>query len=214
MEDLQNISNGTARDELSWIDVQEHSVKILNQQGKYLFITPLEAMEHSGMIDKAKSSDHEIIIIPENLKQKIQGAKDSSGDPITDIDQFFASYYDSYEFTFVDIRTLTDQEKAIYYFTPKIVKLFGGLPGTVQSIKISSTMRKDIFSNVETLGCWDRKSNLIIMSRKSLKSLNVYSGTLIHELIHAKTGHCDVTRDFEIALTDNIGNLCQQLLVN
>jgi hypothetical protein len=44
-DDLTNINRGTAHDELLWIDVQEHSVKILNQLGKYLFVTSLEAMQ-------------------------------------------------------------------------------------------------------------------------------------------------------------------------
>ncbi len=68
--DLTNISEGTAHDELSWIDVQEHSVKILNQLGKYLFITSFEGMQYPDMIDQARDSGHEIITIPENLKQK------------------------------------------------------------------------------------------------------------------------------------------------
>src|SRR5699024_4208545 len=37
--DLININKGTAKDELSWIDIQEHAVKILNQEGEYLFVS-------------------------------------------------------------------------------------------------------------------------------------------------------------------------------
>ncbi len=96
--------------------------------------------------------------------------------------------------------------------TPKIVELFGGLPKIVKSIKISSKMRKDLFEDVETLGCWDEKENVIVLSRKTLKSLSAYSGTLIHELIHAKTGYDDVTREFETSLTETIGHFCQKLL--
>lgn len=40
-DDLQNINYGTAHDELSWIDVQEHSVKILNQNEKVLLFHQL-----------------------------------------------------------------------------------------------------------------------------------------------------------------------------
>ena len=211
-KDLPNINKGTAHDELTWIDVQEHSVKILNQQGKYLFVTSSEAMQHPDMIDQARSSGHEVITIPENLKLKIQDAKDLSGNPIIDIGQFVENYNDSFEFSFIEPDKLNDKEKAVYQFTPKILNLFGAPPKKVKEIKISSTMRKDFFAEVETLGCWDEKSSLIVLSRKTLNSISDYSGTLIHELIHAKTGYDDVTRVFENSLTEKIGDLCKLIL--
>lgn len=211
-KDLKNINKGTTRVELSWVDVQEHSVKILNQQGKYLFVTSFEAMQYPDMIDQAKNSGYENIIIPENLKHKIQGSTDLSGNPIVDIRQFVSKYNESFDFNFIAPETLTQKEKEIYDLTPKIIDIFGGLPNKVKSIKISATMRKDFFSNVDTLGCWDEKTNSIVLSRKTLNSLQDYSATLIHELIHAKTGYNDVTRAFESELTETIGKLCGKLL--
>ena len=212
--DLTNINKGTAHDELTWIDVQEHSVKILNQQGKYLFITSFEAMQYPDMIDQAKNSGHEIITIPENLKYKIKDSTDLSGNPIIDIEQFVSNYNDSFDFTFVNPENLTERESTIYNLTPKIIELFGGQPQRVRSIKISSTMRKDLFSEVETLGCWDGQTNSVVLSRKTLETINDYAGTLIHELIHAKTGEDDVTRAFETSLTQTIGHICLQILEN
>jgi hypothetical protein len=211
-KDLTNIDRGTAHDELTWIDIQEHSVKILNQQGKYLFVTSFEAMEHPDMIDQAKNSGHEVITIPENLKYKIQGSTDISGEPIIDIGQFVSNYNDSFDFNFIEPSQLKESEKKVYNLTPKIIELFGRQPKKVKAIKISSTMRKDFFSEVETLGCWDEETNAIVLSRKTLKTITDYSGTLIHELIHAKTGHDDVTRAFETSLTENIGKLCKKIL--
>lgn len=211
-KDLTNINLGTAHDELTWIDVQEHSVKILNQQGKYLFVTSFEAMQHPDMIDQARNSGHAIITIPENLKYKIQGSTDLSGNPIVDIGQFVSNYNDSFDFTFIDLNKLSDKEKEIYQLTSKIIDLFGGQPKKVKSIRISTTMRKDFFADVETLGCWDEKTNSIVLSRKTLKTIADYSGTLIHELIHAKTGQDDVTRAFESSLTETIGQLCGHIL--
>jgi len=65
---------------------------------------------------------------------------------------------------------------------------------------------------VETLGCWDEGTNSIVLARKTLKTISDYSGTLIHELIHAKTGQNDVTRAFESSLTETIGQLCGHIL--
>ena len=62
------------------------------------------------------------------------------------------------------------------------------------------------------MGCWDERNNWIVIDQKALSSIHSYCGVLIHELIHAKTGFIDVTRDFESALTDTIGVICEQLL--
>ena len=75
-------------------------------------------------------------------------------------------------------------------------------------------MRKDFFSAVETPGCWDGQTNSIVLSRKTLETINEYAGTLIHELIHAKTGEDDVTRAFETSLTKTIGHISRQILEN
>jgi len=211
-KDLKNINLGTAHDELTWIDVQEHSVKILNQQGKYLFVTSTEAMQHTDMIDHARNSGHEIITIPENLKLKIQDSTDLSGNRIMDIGQFVDNYNDSFEFNFITVRDMSHQEKSVYGLTQTIVKLFGGMPNNVASIKISSTMREDFLAGNATLGCWDASTSSIVISRDTLKTIADYSGTLIHELIHAKTGYYDVTRLFESALTEQVGNFCERTL--
>lgn len=211
-KDLTKIDRGTEHDELTWIDVQKHSVKILNQKGKYLFITSSEAMQHPDMIDQARRSGHKIITIPENLKAKIQGASDLSGNPIIDIGQFIENYNDSFEYSFVDPDKLNNKEKAVYQLTSKIVGMFGQMPKKVKKIRISSTMRKDFSDEAEIFGCWDQKTRSIVLSRKTLRSLTAYSGTLIHELIHAETGYDDVTRAFENSLTNKIGELSSQIL--
>ena len=99
--DLQKIDRGTAHDELSWIDVQEHAVKILNRDGKVLFVSATDIIMHPDMIHEAEASGHQIVPIPENLKDKIKGGLDLSGKPIVDISQFVTNYNDSFEFEFV-----------------------------------------------------------------------------------------------------------------
>lgn len=205
-----NISN--SGDELQWIDVQEHAVKILNQSGKYLFITPFDSMRYPDMVDEAKNNGYSIIIITENLKNKIEGRGDLSGNPIVDLGQFISNYNDSFEFNFIEYEQLKESEKRVYDLIPRVVKIFGGMPRKVKEIKISTKMRKDLFANSSTLGCWDDKSKSIVLTRKLLSSTAKFSGTLIHELIHAKTGYDDVTREFENELTKSIGKIAELIL--
>lgn len=211
-DDLQNINYGTQHDELSWIDVQEHSVKILNQNEKVLFVSSTDIMLHPDMIDQARASGHQIISIPENLKAKIRGGLDLSGNPIIDISQFTSNYNDSFSFDFVAIENLTTKEREVYNLTNDILNLVDGKPRIVKDIKISMTMRKDFFSDAETVGVWDPSTCSIIILRKMLNSIKDYAGTLIHEAIHARTGLNDVDRSFEHELTITIGQLCEKAL--
>lgn len=57
----------------------------------------------------------------------------------------------------------------------------------------------------ETVGLGDPIERYIIIKRKQLRNLKTYSGTLIHECMHAVSGTDDVSRDFERVLTDIIG---------
>lgn len=211
-DDLQNINYGTQHDELSWIDVQEHSVKILNQNEKVLFVSSIDIMLHPDMIEEAKASGHQIISIPENLKEKIKGGIDLSGKPIIDISQFTTTYNDSFSFDFVAIENLTPKEREVYDLTNDILNLIDGKPRIVRDIKISTTMRKDFFSEGETLGVWEPNTGSIIILRKMLNSIKDYAGTLIHEAIHAKSGMGDISRNFEHELTVAIGQVCEKAL--
>ncbi|MCF8297864.1 MAG: ATP-binding protein [Saprospiraceae bacterium] len=211
-DDLQNINHGTAHDELSWIDVQEHSVKILNQNEKVLFVSSTDIMLYPDMIEEAKESGHQIIIIPENLKEKIKGGLDFSGNPIIDISQFATNYNESFSFEFVEINDLTKDEREIFNLTDKILNLIGGKPRIVRDIKISTTMHKDFFSENETVGIWESSTSSIIILRKMLNSVRDYAGTLIHEAIHAKSGLGDISRNFEHELTTAIGQVCEKAL--
>jgi hypothetical protein len=211
-DDLQNINYGTQHDELSWIDVQEHSVKILNQNEKVLFVSSTDIMLHPDMIEEAKASGHQIISIPENLKEKIKGGTDLSGKPIIDISQFTTTYNDSFSFDFVAIENLTPKEREVYNLTNDILNLIDGKPRIVRDIKISTTMRKDFFSEGETVGVWEPNTGSIIILRKMLNSIKDYAGTLIHEAIHAKSGMGDISKNFEHELTVAIGQVCEKAL--
>ncbi len=97
---------------------------------------------------KQKASGHQIISIPENLKEKIKGGTDLSGKPIIDISQFTTTYNDSFSFDFVAIENLTPKEREVYNLTNDILNLIDGKPRIVRDIKISTTMRKDFFQKV------------------------------------------------------------------
>lgn len=209
--DIGHFHQGTMHDELAWVDVQEHAVKILSTQGKIIMVTAEEAMNHPDLVDQARNNGLQIITIPENLRAKIANGVDLDGNQLVDLTKFSENYNESFVFDFVQVSDLTSHERLAFDAIPHIIEFFGGQPNRVKQIRISNTMRPDVMSSAQTVGCWDPSTESIVILREQLKSLSKTAGTLIHELIHAKTGYSDVTRDFETALTYAIGDLCDRL---
>ena len=207
-EDISRFQLGEMHDELAWIDVQEHAVRILNAQEKVVMVTSHEAMRFPDLIDQARQSGNTILTIPENLRAKIVDSVDVDGNRMVDLAQFTEIYNDSFNFDFVDVEALDSHERMILDTTAFVIQAFGGRPAKVAAIKISNTMRPDLMSSSQTLGCWDPSTSSIIIWRPQLNSFEEFSSVLIHELVHAKTGYSDVSRDFENALTTTIGDLC------
>jgi hypothetical protein len=210
--DLQNYDTGESHDELKWLDVQEHAVKILNSQEKVVFLTPQEIANESNMVDEARNAGYKIIPIPSNLKNKIQGQTDLTGKPILDLNQFSVEYTQSFEFKFIDPKDLKPNEKRIFDMTNRIFELIGGKPRAIREIKVSETMRKELGSFVEAVGLWEASRGRIIVKRSTLKSLESYAGTLLHETAHALSGASDVSREFECELTEIVGGVSSKAL--
>jgi hypothetical protein len=211
--DLKNYDTGNIHDELkSWIDVQEHAVKILNATKRALFVSSSELIRARDMIDEAEKSGIEIITIPEILKFRVHGKTDYEGNPIRVLDEFLRERDESFDFKFVEPNSLKANERRIFSMTKRILGLIGGKPQVVKSVKISETMRRDPLSFLELDGIWDPKSQTIIVKRSALKTLEKYAGTLLHETAHATSGTRDVTREFESELTECLGIVASNTL--
>ena len=205
VNDLKHFETGSLHDELKWTDVSVHATKILNSVSKVVFLTPSELMKAPKYVDEAKNAGYQIVTIPENVRDKISGQSDLSGNPMQDLSQFKQTWNESFQFKFVKPSKLTPSERAIYEATPKIVTLIGGLPSNVREIKISETMRMETYAFVEASGLWEASTGTIIIKRTQLKSLEEYASTLLHEIGHAQSGAPDISSEFETSLTSLLG---------
>jgi len=212
VEDLKGFMDGTLHDELKWEDVSVHACKLLNALEKVVFFTPLELTLATDMVDKAKADGYEIVTIPSNIKDKIKGQLDASGNPIRVLDQYLLEWNDSFKFKFIDEKDLTAKEKEVFRQTPRILDFVGGKPREVKEIKISETMRVETYSFNEACGLWDASEGQIVIKRDQLKNLRDYAGTLVHEIAHVKSGASDVSSDFEQQLTLLIGMMISKSL--
>jgi hypothetical protein len=200
-------------DELKWNDVAVHACKILNASGKVIFLTPTELDTAKDMVDKAKGDGLNVVTIPENIKEKISGLEDYSGNIIRDLTGFTDEWNRSFKFKFVNPKDLTKEELKVFDKTKQIVDLIGGLPKNVKKITISETMRMEAASYREATGLWEASEERIIIKRTQLRSLKEYAATLLHEIAHARSGTSDVSREFEDELTSLLGLISSNILL-
>ena len=210
--ELQKIKDVTSCDESSWVDIQEHVVKYLNLAKKYIFISFSEMVQFGGIIDEIRSSDKKIILIPDNLQLKLRNITDFDGNNINNMDQYIHERENNFVYEFVDINQLSENELKIFNKTDDIIKLLGTKPIKIKSIKISEVMQKDVITFLPALGVWDENTGEIIIKRSELRNLKNYSSTLLHELIHTKTGAEDISREFEEGLTNALGLLANKII--
>lgn len=212
VDDLMGYETGTLHDELKWTDVSTHACRLLNALEEVVFFTPEELMRATDMVDKAKGEGYKIITIPENVKWKIRGLRDVSGEVIRELDQFKVEWIQGFEFKFIGKKEMARSEREIFGMTDKILSFVGGKPRKVKEIKISETMRPDSFSLQEASGLWEESTGRIIIKRDQLRSLKDYAGTLLHEVAHVKSGASDISRDFEQQLTSQIGIIIAKVM--
>ena len=206
VDDLGKYEEGTQHEELKYNEICVHACRILNSKNKVVFVTAQEQSTEKHLLDYAKGDGHEIITIPNIIKDKIQGTKDTEGNTMRDISQYRSEYTESFEFDFVPEEELTTSEKVVFSHKEKILNFIGGKPKVVKEIKISETLR--VGSSVcGVAGLWDSSDQQIIIKRNQLSNLRSFAGVLLHEIAHAKSGCPDVDGDFEVMLSDFLGQI-------
>lgn len=212
IQDLGNFGSGTLHDEMKWTDVSVHASKITNATSNVLFLTHEEMMSAPRFVEEAHASGRKIITIPDTVKEKITGQVDLNGNKIQDLNSFVTDWQESFQFKFVPVEQLYHEERRIFDLTEKIADLVGGLPGAVQAVQISETMRPETGSTVEATGLWTGSE--IIIKRNQLNSIENYAGILLHEIAHARSGETDITIGFEREMTRLLGSVAAQALSN
>jgi hypothetical protein len=203
--DFSAIELGEQHDEISWTDVATHACRILNAEKRVVFVTAAELASFYGSVDRAKSEGYQIVTVPDNIRRALSGSTDTAGSPSRDLVAVHREWSESFQFSFVAPERLMRSERTVFDEWKRIARLGGGLPPAFRELCISETMRPDYLTADQPLGLWEAATGRVIIKRSELASLARFAGTFLHELTHARTGFCDVSRDFEGALTDVIG---------
>lgn len=212
--DLTSVEKGTQHDEVNWTDIAVHACQVLNARRKVVFSSASELSLSRDAVDHAVSDGFKIVTIPENVRRLISGTRDIQGHPVFDLGVFQQQWSDSFEFQFITREQLSEAERKVFDAWASIAALVGGLPDRVHEIKITETMRPDVAIGQDYHGLWEPTKNRIIVKRSVLNGLDSFSGTLLHEITHARTGYGDVNRDFESALTTVIGQVASACLAD
>jgi len=214
-DDLSNYQEGTMHVETGWNEVGLHAVGILNAQGRKLFLTPEQVADSPELIGRAKSDGYDIVIVPPTLADRFGAIVDTNGDRIVDAGVWTEQWIESFVFEFVDRSDLTKRERKVFDKLDKIMKLVGGQPSNVEAVNISESLRTDYPGAPDSYGgVWLSDKSLIVIRRDQLESIEVFAGTLLHELVHAISGAQDQSIDFENELSALIGQLAADAISN
>lgn len=205
-EQIVALQSGSGADEVRWKEIAVHACKILNASGTYLFVTAEQMSFNASAIDHARDDGITVVTVPDNIHAEIAGSTDVSGARIRDITTYQDEWNDSFAFDFVEPGMLSATERVMFERAPQIAQLIGGLPAHVAGIRVSRTMRADFVTGADALGLWDSATNSIVIRHDQLGRLDSFAGTLLHEIVHARTGYDDVNREFECGLTDALGS--------
>lgn len=210
-EDLQCLERGTGHDELTWINIAVHACQVLNSLERVIFVTGMDLIDCPTVIDHARSDGLQVVVVPDNLREKLSGILDINSQPVRDFGQYVMEWDGSFQYTFVAVDDLTNEERTVWDQTPLIFGLAGGKPRNIQDVRISETMRLGEQAYGEVVGTWHQRDGWIVIKRSQLSSLREYAGTLLHELVHATTdAAADLSNEFVSGLTEMLGTVADR----
>jgi len=166
-DDLKKLINGESHDEINWKDVQIHAIKLLNGLNKVLFFTEKEEEQYSKIIEFAKSKGYKLILVSEALRKYLDNERDIFGNRINTTLKFYNEYSKSFQFDFVDLKNLENEELK----NLELIQKFLNLLELNLKILVSNNMLQSLDNREETYAC--NIENQIIFKRNILKDLNL-----------------------------------------
>lgn len=204
VEQLKKIQNGDKSDEMQ-LDIQVHAIKLYNQFEKVVFISALEAYRlDNDDKEKIKDSKRKEVIIPSITYEKIKNLKDYQGNEIATFSTVCREYNENFQYKFVDINDLTEEEKEVLNLKRFVFAIYGDKK-YYDRILISENINE--FISGDTRGVYETKEDRIILKRSILFDEALFFEVLFHELAHATSGRPDNDRAFENQLGEIIGKL-------
>lgn len=181
-----------------------------------VFVTSDELIKEKELVDRARLQGMEILQVSRDVAAKLVDMRTASNQPMPLLSTFRAQQAATVVNEFIEEAALGPAERVVWDTRYRVAALVGGIPACVKDIKIAEhcfdPSSAGCFGS-SALGLWVSKLGRVIVKRSSLASTSLFAGVLIHELTHASSGHSDVSREFESALTHTIGVLAEKALM-
>lgn len=201
--ELKKIPEGTAGDEIGYLDVQVYAVKKYNALKPSIFMSSIDAYDMSNDDkEKIKESGRELVIVPDNVYQRVVDETDETGQKIGTFDVVLQKYSDNFEYHFVEEKDLNRHQATVWAKRSQVLE-FLKHPEFMRKLKISTVINE--ITSGDTRGVWDGES--IIIKQDVLNDKAGFYEVLVHELTHATSHRPDNDREFENALGAVISEL-------
>jgi hypothetical protein len=189
-----------------------HACRVLQTNEKVVFVTAWQLAENTAQVRYAKDDGYRVVVVPEDIARSLGSLTDLDGKPIVDLNRYRDEWNDSFSFTFLEPRTMTAAEQAVFARTGQIAALAHvDLARSRVSVLISETMRLNDAGD-PVLGVWESAERRIVIRRDQLSGIASYAGTLLHEIGHMTTGASDGTLEFEQVLSELLGRVAATVL--
>jgi len=203
VKDLQRFTDGETHDELSWKPIQLHAVRILNARQAVVVSTVDEQQDHRDLLDHAEDDGHEVVTVPDRIRDELSDTDDVDGNQIRDVTVYETEYNDSFEFDWVDESALTPSEQSTWEARKQILDIVGHPQN--YKYRIASQFRAT--DTDQTRALHQSAEQRIIIHRDVLANQPEFIGVFLHELAHTRTPFPDQTREFENVLTELLGEV-------
>lgn len=167
-DDLKKLINGESHDEVNWKDVQIHAIKLLNGLNKALFFTEKEEKQFSNIIEFAESKGYKPILVSESLRKSLDNERDIFGNRINTVIRFYNDYSKSFQFEFVDLKSLEKEELK----NLGLIQKFLNLLDLNLKISVSQNMIQSLDNKKPSSTCIIEDK--IIFKRNLLKDFNLF----------------------------------------
>src|SRR5262249_35627124 len=185
-KDVAALAAGTSHEEVrTWSDVGLRACQVLNAKRQVIFATAEQLIADKEMVDRAIEDGRQVVTVPATIAEKLGSVTDVEGRALQSLSQFQGEWSASIEYKFVAEEQLTPKERAVFSRWRDIAKLAGGLPRQFKELKVSDTMRPSVAEGMHPAGLWEAATGRVIVHRPQLQTLDLFAGTLLHELTHA-----------------------------
>jgi hypothetical protein len=202
IDQVDKRATGEQCDELGWIEISQMALNLMHQHNRVVFFTEEQLQSSPNILDNVQADGLKVVVVTEQQRTKLEAQALVGGPEVRTVEKYVQEYNASFQYQFIELGTLTTEERQVYELTPRILSLVGITGSRIPEIRISETMRVTTDS---TEGVWDSSIPAIVIKRSKLSALADYAATILHEAAHATTGTVDATREFESVLTRYLG---------